>query len=61
MKLVKYFIVALLILSALVFSACNGDGEVTVDNTSESQGITEQTEAQDVVIAIDGKPVYSLI
>lgn len=61
MKILKSILIALLLIASLVFSACNGENEVTVENTSESQTINEQVETQEVVIATDGKPLYNLI
>lgn len=61
MKIVKCLLISLLIISALVFSACNANSEETSESTTVLQEITEQSELQNVVIATDGKPIYNII
>ena len=61
MKFLKYFMIVTLLVSVLIFSACNGENDVTKENSSESETIIEPIETKEIVIATDGKPAYSLI
>ncbi len=58
-KFLSVILIMILLLTAIAFSSCNN--EQTSGDTSASDTIVEIEPQEDVVIAIDGKPVYSLI
>ncbi len=60
-KYLKCFLIALLLTSFFICCSCNNESDVESSGTPDTEAIIEQTEAQDVVISIDGKPVYNLI